>query len=511
MKKLIVYILVISLIGTATIPSTIGTTETKIQKSTPKTGGYIQGLIDNASAGDTIDIPAGIYYENIVINKSINLIGEDKYTTIIDGMDTWGAVIDIFAPWVNISGFTIENGGWYATGIHIHSNNCTIKDNIITNQMVVIRIYSNGNTLNQNTISGGSSCGIAIHNSSNNTITENNIISTSIASNHISIYNSKYNIISRNNISNLGGGIHIVNSSYNIISRNNISNNGYHGISLNQLSSDNVLNDNTISNNLMTGIHLENNPNNNTICNNTISNNQNGISISKSRHNTIINNNISYNTGQSINGFGIEIHDIYNTVRGNYITHNDIGLIIYSDNNTITFNSINTNKNDGILIYGDNNNISGNSIDFNKGQGIILKGANNNIISRNTIEANNDSGILIGFSWMGGIPPGKKIGSWSNIIKGNTILDNNHGIQLEYSSSNQIMKNTLMNNKESAFFNESYLNQWKQNYWNRPRILPKLIRGVQVIRGTGYPPSFIKYIPWFNIDWRPALKPLDIG
>jgi len=47
--------------------------------------GYIQDLIDNASDGDTIYIPSGIYYENIIINKAINLIGEDKDTTIIDG------------------------------------------------------------------------------------------------------------------------------------------------------------------------------------------------------------------------------------------------------------------------------------------------------------------------------------------------------------------------------------------------------------------------------------------
>jgi pectin methylesterase-like acyl-CoA thioesterase len=45
----------------------------------------IQDAIDNASEGDTIFVHNGIYNENITIIKTINLIGEDKNTTIING------------------------------------------------------------------------------------------------------------------------------------------------------------------------------------------------------------------------------------------------------------------------------------------------------------------------------------------------------------------------------------------------------------------------------------------
>ena len=72
--------------------------------------GYIQDLIDNASDGDTINIPSGIYYENIVIDKSINLIGEDKSTTIIDAGGK-GSVIKVLANYTQISGFTLQNSG----------------------------------------------------------------------------------------------------------------------------------------------------------------------------------------------------------------------------------------------------------------------------------------------------------------------------------------------------------------------------------------------------------------
>ena len=44
----------------------------------------IQESIDNANEGDTIYIRNGIYYETIVINKSITLIGEGEDKTIID-------------------------------------------------------------------------------------------------------------------------------------------------------------------------------------------------------------------------------------------------------------------------------------------------------------------------------------------------------------------------------------------------------------------------------------------
>jgi len=44
----------------------------------------IQAAINAASAGDTIYVRNGTYYENVVVNKTISLIGENKNTTVVD-------------------------------------------------------------------------------------------------------------------------------------------------------------------------------------------------------------------------------------------------------------------------------------------------------------------------------------------------------------------------------------------------------------------------------------------
>jgi len=62
----------------------------------------IQDGINAVDMYGTVHVQDGLYYENIIVNKSINLIGEDKNNTIIDG-DRGGNVVVINADMVNIS------------------------------------------------------------------------------------------------------------------------------------------------------------------------------------------------------------------------------------------------------------------------------------------------------------------------------------------------------------------------------------------------------------------------
>ena len=117
----------------------------------------IQYAIDNASDGDTVYVYCGDYYENVVINKVINLTGEDKHTTVIDG-DYNGNTVYVSCERVTIQGFTITGGGlkedtfdFFIAGIKIKSSNCVIKDNLIKdNRQGVLGVRVSNLTISNN-------------------------------------------------------------------------------------------------------------------------------------------------------------------------------------------------------------------------------------------------------------------------------------------------------------------------------------------------------------------------
>ncbi|MEM4258330.1 MAG: NosD domain-containing protein [Candidatus Thermoplasmatota archaeon] len=92
----------------------------------------INDAIVAAAIGDTVFVfdDSSPYFECVVIPIRINLIGENKQTTVIDGSYT-GDVVTIRSSGVNISGFTITHG---TTGISVKNRmtNVTISNNIIT-------------------------------------------------------------------------------------------------------------------------------------------------------------------------------------------------------------------------------------------------------------------------------------------------------------------------------------------------------------------------------------------
>ena len=93
----------------------------------------IQDAVNNALDGDTISVAPGTYYENIVVNRNINIIGAGKDETIIDGQQKDSVIIinpDIIA---NISGFTIRNGNAErGGGIFINGATLTLQNSTVT-------------------------------------------------------------------------------------------------------------------------------------------------------------------------------------------------------------------------------------------------------------------------------------------------------------------------------------------------------------------------------------------
>jgi len=92
--------------------------------------------INAVTNSGTVRVNSGTYYENLDINKPVNLIGSNKQTTLIVG-DQSRDVIRIYDE-VTITGFTIKNSGNSNNdaGIKIYSPLNVIKDNTITNNKI---------------------------------------------------------------------------------------------------------------------------------------------------------------------------------------------------------------------------------------------------------------------------------------------------------------------------------------------------------------------------------------
>jgi parallel beta-helix repeat protein len=177
-------------------------------------------IIDALNAaidGDTIFVYNGIYYENLIINKNISIIGESKENTIIDGNGIGGVVKIDFGVNICISNFTIQNGvdnteermwgiwTWSTDKTIIKNNiikdnedgivigggstNCIIYNNeIFNNELGFDLCTSDNNLIYGNNINDNNDYNLILYNSNNNLITKNNIYN---AQKNIKFYNSK--------------------------------------------------------------------------------------------------------------------------------------------------------------------------------------------------------------------------------------------------------------------------------------------------------------------------------
>ncbi|MDH5448228.1 MAG: PKD domain-containing protein [Candidatus Bathyarchaeota archaeon] len=141
----------------------------------------IQEAINAASFGDTVYVRAATYYEDVVVNQTILLIGEDPETTILDGKVESPRILGVVASDVVISNFTIQNTrvDLPAYGVSIKdSQNVTLNNVIVKNCYTGIWLYnaSHCEMLN-NIIVNNTFNGIDLPSgSSNNSIVSNSII-----------------------------------------------------------------------------------------------------------------------------------------------------------------------------------------------------------------------------------------------------------------------------------------------------------------------------------------------
>ena len=341
----------------------------------------IQAAINDASDGDTIFVYNGTYYENIIINKSINLVGEDRNGTIIDGGDN-GDVVYIIEDEVSVESFGIRNSSGY-TGVKIYNaNNSKISNcNISNNYYGVLISFSYNNSI-YNCDINDNGYGIALGYSYNNSIYNCNINNNWI--NGIEMDYSYNNPIYNCNFIN--DGIYIWGDTLSHFIHN-IYNNIINGKPLLYYKNEN----NVVLDGIEAGQIILVNCSNFEIKNMNISNSSMGIETAYSNKINIYNCNISNNYG-----YGIELGYSYNNSIYNCNINSTVaGIELWHSNNNPIYNcniSNNNNYDYGIYFDSSNNNPIYNCNISNNWVGILMDSSNNNSIYLNTL-MNNDYNV----------------------------------------------------------------------------------------------------------------------
>jgi parallel beta-helix repeat protein len=278
----------------------------------------INAAVTHASAGDIVLVKTGVYNENIQITKPLTLEGQGSAVIVGDGGSTPTAVLKLNANNIVVSGLTIEsqtytNTTYYAYGIWVDGDNCTITGNTISRTYLgIFSSTQKSTTITQNTITGSIKDGVRFCAGSLTNFSDNNIIG--------------------NGVSGLALGGYS-----NTVEGNSFQEN-FRGLGLG--ASNSVVFNNSLVSNTESGIFLSGSQN--IIAANDISANKYGIYITTQgaspRANDIYHNNFDNNF---YNAFGnstylVEIWDNGAQSGGNY----------WSDNQSIIVHMINLNNTD---------------------------------------------------------------------------------------------------------------------------------------------------------------------
>ncbi len=299
---------------------------------------HIQDAIDAAKDGDTIFVydESSPYYEDFMIYKSINLIGENKNVTIA------GTCL-IVSDYVNIKNFTFEKNI-----DNVGKDFCNISNCIFNSSYIILRGASN-NRISRCLFNAGG--GIALY-GSNNHIFENKFIHCFEA---IACDSYEGNIIENNNFSFNKIGIYLHGGGWgygNTIKNNSFFENGI-GIELSEAGGHRIYNNSFTGDGISTSGKVYESYGGNDIFNNTI--NGKPIIYLKEKSGVVIDEKIdagqiilvkcSYITikHQKINNtcVGVRLWDCRNCkIYENNISNNDWGIWLQdSKGNVIKHNN----------------------------------------------------------------------------------------------------------------------------------------------------------------------------
>ena len=126
--------------------------------------GAIQGAVDTAQSGDTVNAAAGSYGENVAINKALGLVGQGSGATTTSFTLNNGASILSNSQGLNAPTVNVNNGAKIQDGVTLTSSGGTINvaagsygENVVINKALGLVGLGTGATTTSFTLNNGAS------------------------------------------------------------------------------------------------------------------------------------------------------------------------------------------------------------------------------------------------------------------------------------------------------------------------------------------------------------------
>ncbi len=363
--------------------------------------------------GHTVLVEEGVYHENVVVNKTLILLGANREKTIIDGKSE-GTVIDITADGVTVSNFTIRNSGSHPysqgdAGLRIiNSDYCGVSNNTIENCFHAIRIFDSSMSTLKNNIMVNNTYSLIVLGSELSTYIHDIDTSNFIDGKPVYYLVNQGNLTIDSSIFPDVGYLALINSTEIVVADLKFINAGQAVLFA------------YTTNSRIKAVQVQNG--------------YYGIFLYSSHRNSIVFNNLSNCWGASI------------------------GLVL-SENNKVSNNVASIGDQYGVVLVNSSNNlIANNKVSHIRHNGIWIAGAFNNTLLNNTLTNNGYAALELRYS------------ANNNTIVHNYIKNNLIGIKIENSSFNRIFHNNFILNDGNAYSHSP--NFWDNgypdggNYWD---------------------------------------------